>query len=83
MTDRRRVDEAMVETGDPAEHFLAVGVQLLQLVLDQDRVRRRTLLDQFLSEHDQTIDLIRVQRDLLLERLHDQHTHTQLSNVVP
>lgn len=66
----------MVETGDSAEHFLAVGVQLLQLVLDQNSVQRRTLLDQFLSEHNQTIDLIGVQCDLLLESLCDTHTDT-------
>lgn len=68
-TDRASVDQAVVETGHPAEHLLAVRVQLLQLVLDQHGVQRGALLDQVLPEHDQGVDLVGVERDLLLEAL--------------
>lgn len=64
-----------MEACDSAEHLLAVRVQLLQLVLDEHGVQRGALLDQLLSEHDQRIDFIRVQRDLLLERLHGTWKH--------
>lgn len=73
-TDRPHV-EAMVEACDSAEHLLAVREQLLQLILNQHGIQWGALLDQFLSEHDQRIDLICVQRDLLLERLQDTGTH--------
>ena len=68
-TDRAPVDQAVVEARHPAEHLLAVGVQLLQLVLDQHGVQRSTLLDQVLPEHDERVDLVGVQGDLLLEAL--------------
>lgn len=67
----------MVEARHSAEHLLAVRVKFLQLVLDQHGVQRGALLDQLLSENNQGIDLIGVQCDLLLERLHGAHTHTQ------
>lgn len=68
-TDRASVDEAVVEASHSAEHLLAVGVQLLQLVLDQRSVQRSALLDQVLPEHDQGVDLVGVQGDFLLEAL--------------
>lgn len=68
-TDQSSVDEALVEAGHPPKHLLAVGVQLLQLVLDQNRIQRRTLLDQVLPEHDQSVDLLGVEGDFLLEGL--------------
>lgn len=63
-----------MEACNSAEHFLAITVQLLQLVLDQHGVQWAALLDQFLSKHNQRIDLIRVQHDLLLEHLHGTDT---------
>lgn len=68
-TDRASVDQAVVEASHSAEHLLAVGVQLLQLVLDQHGVQRGALLDQVLSKHDQGVDLVGVQGDFLLEAL--------------
>lgn len=67
--DRAPVDQPLVEAGDAAEHLLTVRVQLLQLVLDQRRVQRSALLDQVLAEHDQGVDLVGVEGDLLLEAL--------------
>ena len=58
-----------MEAGHPAEDLLAVGVQLLQLVLQQHGVQRGTPLDQTLPEHDEAVDLVGVQGDLLLEDL--------------
>lgn len=68
-TDRASVDEAVVEASHSAEHFLAVGVKLLQLVFDQHGVQRSALLDQVLPEHDEGVDLVGVQSDFLLEAL--------------
>lgn len=68
-TDRAPVDQPLVEAGDAAEHLLTVRVQLLQLVLDQRRVQRSALLDQVLAKHDQSVDLVGVEGDLLLEAL--------------
>ena len=68
-TYRVRVGEALVEPGGAAEHLLAVGVQLHQLVLDVRRVRRAAALDQRLAEHDERVDAVGVQGDLLLEAL--------------
>lgn len=68
----RGLAEALVETDQPAENLLAVGMQLLQLVLYQSCVLRRAPLDQTLSKHDQAVDALGVQRDLFLETLQDQ-----------
>lgn len=68
-TDRASVDEAVVEASHPAKHLLAVGVQLLQLVLDQHSIQWSALLDQVLSEHDEGVDFVGVEGDLLLEGL--------------
>ncbi|KAF3845086.1 hypothetical protein F7725_008249 [Dissostichus mawsoni] len=69
LTDRAAVHQAVVEAGHPAEHLLAVRVQLLQLVLHQHGVQRGALLDQVLPEHNQSVDLVGVQSDFLLEAL--------------
>lgn len=61
-----------MEADQSAENLLAVRVQLLQLVLDERRVLRRALLDQALSKHDQPVDALGVQRDLLPEALRRQ-----------
>lgn len=58
-----------MEADQSAENLLAVGVQLLQLVLDQHSVQRGALLDQVLPKHDQGVDLVGVQGDFLLEAL--------------
>lgn len=58
-----------MEAGDAAEDFLAIPVQLLQLVLDQRGVQRLALLDQLLPENDELIDLVGVQCNFLLETL--------------
>lgn len=58
-----------MEAGDAAEDFLAVPVQLLQLVLDQHGVQRLALLDQLLPENNELIDLVGVQCNFLLETL--------------
>lgn len=68
-TNGAPVDQPLVEAGHAAEHLLAVRVQLLQLVLDQRRVQRSALLDQVLPEHDEGVDLVGVEGDLLLEAL--------------
>lgn len=68
-TDWASVHKAVVEASHSAKDFLAVRVQLLQLVLNQCGVQRGTLLDQVLPEHDQGINLIGVQGDFLLEAL--------------
>lgn len=65
----RGLAETLVEADQPAENLLAVRVQLLQLVLDERRVLRRAPLDQALSKHDQPVDALRVQGDLLPEAL--------------
>lgn len=82
-TDRASVDEAVVEAGHPAKHLLAVGVQLLQLILYQHGVQRSTLLDQVLPKHDQSIDLIGVQSDLLLEALKEGRPERERSAINP
>lgn len=69
VTDRASVDQAVVEASDSTKHFLAVGVQLLQLVLDQRCVQRSALLDQVLPKDDQSVNLVGVQGDFLLEAL--------------
>ena len=66
---RASAGEALVEAGHAPKHLLAVRVQLLQLVLDEHGVQRGAALDQSLPKHDQRVDLIRVQGDLVLERL--------------
>lgn len=58
-----------MEASDSTKHFLAVGVQLLQLVLDQRCVQRSALLDQVLPKDDQSVNLVGVQGDFLLEAL--------------
>lgn len=68
-TDRASVHKAVVEASHSAKDLLAVGVQLLQLVLNQRSVQRGTLLDQVLPEHDQGVDFVGVQGDFLLEAL--------------
>lgn len=68
-TDRPPVDEALMEAGHPPKHLLAVGVELLQLVLDQNGIQRSALLDQVLPEHNESVDLVGVQGNLLLEGL--------------
>lgn len=50
--------QAPVEAGDPAEHLLAVPVQLLQLVLDEHGIQGLTLLNQLLPKHDELVDLV-------------------------
>ena len=69
LTDRAAVHQAVVEARHPAEHLLAVRVQLLQFVLHQHGVQRGALLDQVLPEHNQSVDLVGVQSDFLLEAL--------------
>lgn len=49
-----------MEAGHPAEHLLAVSVQLLQLILDQHGVQGLALLDQLLPEDDELVDLVGV-----------------------
>lgn len=49
-----------MEAGDPAEHFLAVSVQLLQLVLDQHGIQGLALLNQLLPENDELVNLVGV-----------------------
>lgn len=61
-----------MEADQSAENLLAVGVQLLQLVLDERRVLRRALLDQALAKHDQPVHALGVESDLLLEALQRQ-----------
>lgn len=68
----RGLAEALVEADQSAENLLAVGVQLFQLVLYQRGVLWRAPLDQTLSKHDQAVDPLRVQGDLLLETLDGQ-----------
>lgn len=68
----RGLAETLVEADQPAENLLAVRVQLLQLVLDERRVLRRAPLDQALSKHDQPVDALGVQSDLLPEALRRQ-----------
>lgn len=58
-----------MEASHPAEHLLAVGVELLQLILDQHSIQWSALLNQVLPKHNQGIDLVGVQGDLLLEGL--------------
>lgn len=72
LSAHRRLAETLVEADQPAENLLAVGVQLLQLLLDERRVQRRALLDQALSEDDEPVDAFGVQGDLLLEALRRQ-----------
>ena len=55
---RRVGGEPPVEPGDPAEHFLAVAVQLLQLVLNQHGVQGLALLNELLPKHDELINLV-------------------------
>lgn len=47
-----------MEPGDPAEHFLAVPVQFLQLVFDHHRIQGLALLNQLLPKYDQLVDLV-------------------------
>lgn len=68
----RGLAEALVEADQSAENFLAVGVQLLQLVLYQCSILRGALLDQTLSKHNQPINPLSVQGDLLLETLQER-----------
>lgn len=49
-----------VEAGHSAEHFLAVSVQLLQLVLDQHGIQGLALLNQLLPENDELVNLVGV-----------------------
>ena len=55
---RRVGGEPPVEPGDPAEHFLAVAVQLLQLVLNQHGVQGLALLNELLPKNDELINLV-------------------------
>ena len=65
----RQTREFLVVSVDSSEHLLAVSLQLLQLLLDDGRVQRFTLLDQSFALSEHQLDLPRVQVDLLLERL--------------
>lgn len=58
-----------MEASHSAKHLLAVGVELLQLILNKHSVQRSTLLDQVLPKYDQGIDLVGVQGNLLLKTL--------------
>lgn len=49
-----------MEPRDPAEHFLAVPVELLQLVFDQHGVQGLALLNQLLPKNDELINLVGV-----------------------
>lgn len=61
--------ETLMEAAHSTKHPLAIGMQLLQLILDSHSIRSSALLDQVLSEHDQLVDFRGVQGDLLLEVL--------------
>lgn len=65
----RQPRELLVVSVDSAEHLLAVSLQVLQLLLDDGRVQRFTLVDQSLALPEDQLDLACVQRDLLLEGL--------------
>lgn len=58
-----------MEASHPAKHLLAVGMKLLQLVLNQHSIQRSALLDQILPKNYQGIDFVGVEGDLLLEAL--------------
>lgn len=51
-TDRLPVHETVMEAGHPAKHFLAVGVELLQFVLNEHSIQRSALLNQVLPKHN-------------------------------
>lgn len=61
-----------MEADQSPENFLAVGVQFLQLLLYIRRILRWALLDQALSKHNQSINALSVQGDLLLETLQEE-----------
>lgn len=64
-----------MEAAHSAEHFLAVGMQFLKLVLYKRSIQWSTSLNQTLAEHNQSIDFICVLSYLLLETL--THGQTQ------
>lgn len=65
----RQPREFLVVSVDSAKHLLTISLQVLQLLLDDGRVQRFTLVDQSLSLPEDQLNLARVQRDLLLEGL--------------
>lgn len=64
-----RAGEALVEAAHSAEHFLAVGMQVFELILYKRSIIGSTSLNQTLAKHNQSIDLICVLSYLLLETL--------------
>jgi len=58
-----------MEASHPSKHLLAVGVELFQLILNQHSIKGSTLLNQVLPKHNQSINLVGVKGDLLLEAL--------------
>ncbi len=68
----RGLAETLVEADQSAENLLAVGVQLLKLILYQCCILRWALLDQTFSKHYQPVNALGVQGDLLLETLQEE-----------
>lgn len=58
-----------MEAAYSAEHLLAVGMQLFELIFYKHSIQGSTPLNQTLSEHNQTVNLVRVLSYLLLETL--------------
>lgn len=66
-----------MEAAHSAEHFLAVGMQFFELVLYKHGIQGCTPLDQALTGHNQSINLICVLSYLPLETLYmDRHRST-------
>lgn len=72
-----------MEADQSPENFLAVGVQFLQLLLYLRRILRWALLDQALSKHNQSINALSVQGDLLLETLQEEEGMSGWTEIEP
>lgn len=72
-----------MEADQSPENFLAVGVQFLQLLLYLRRILRWALLDQALSKHNQSINALSVQGDLLLETLQEEEGMNGWTEIEP
>lgn len=72
-----------MEADQSPENFLAVGVQFLQLLLYLRRILRWALLDQALSKHNQSINALSVQGDLLLETLQEDEGMNEWTEIEP
>lgn len=81
METYRQPRELLVVSVHSAEHLLTVSLQVLQLLLDDGRVQRFTLVDQSLALPEDQLDLASVQRDLLLEGLRREELYTITKNL--